>query len=456
MRILVIGAGPGGYETALAAVKNGFEVTLAEAGQVGGTCLNAGCIPTKAYCRSAEIMEEIHHADMFGVHVREPFLDFKEVKSRKDAIVSSLRTNVENMLSAAGVELVRGRARFLDSRTVMAGEREYRSDYTVIATGSVPFIPQIPGIDFDGVLDSAGMLRLDIVPGRLCIIGGGVIGLEFASVFSTFGARVTVVESCREVLPRYDSDIAKRLRQNLARSGIGFSLQSQVSSISRVHDPETGDDCLEVSWIRKGSGESCLADKVLVAVGRRPELRGLDVGAAGISTDHGVICVDDRMRTSVPHIFAIGDVNGRQLLAHAAVFQGRIALDTIMSEISGRPSVPLPDLSVMPSAVFTRPEAAGVGLTEDDCRNKHLEYKVFKSFFRANGKAVCLGEQDGLCKILAAPDGRILGCHVIGTHASDLVQEVSALMSAGCTTRDLRNAVHIHPTLGEVLLSAIG
>lgn len=218
MRILVIGAGPGGYETALAAVKNGFEVTLTEAGQVGGTCLNAGCIPTKAYCRSAEIMDEIHHADMFGVHVREPFLDFKEVKSRKDAIVSSLRTNVENMLSAAGVELVRGRARFLDSRTVMAGEREYRSDYTVIATGSVPFIPQIPGIDLDGVLDSAGMLRLDIVPGRLCIIGGGVIGLEFASVFSTFGARVTVVESCREVLPRYDSDIAKRLRQNLARS----------------------------------------------------------------------------------------------------------------------------------------------------------------------------------------------------------------------------------------------
>lgn len=451
MTILIIGAGPGGYETALAARRHGMDVTLIESGQVGGTCLNAGCIPTKSYCRSAGIIEDIRRAGEFGISAENATVDFAAVKRRKDEIVAGLRSNVMAALEASGVRLVTGKAVFKDSRTVMAGGGEYSADYIVIASGSVSARPDWPGMDLPGVLDSTALLDLDELPGRLCIIGGGVIGLEFASVFRSFGTEVTIVEYCREILPRYDRDIAKRLRQSLSGRGIRFSLQSKVESVERQPDGS-----LRVSWTRKDNMESADADKVLVAVGRRPCCDGLGLDAAGIRTDKGAIPVDDNMRTVVPHIFAIGDVNGRQLLAHAATFQGKVALQAIMSDMDGDGSCSSGyDLSVMPSAVFTMPEAASVGLTEEECKDNGIGYKVYKSFFRANGKAVCLGDTDGICKILASPEGKILGCHVLGPHSSDLVQEISSLMSAGVTADTLSHSVHIHPTLGEVLISAL-
>ena len=365
--------------------------------------------------------------------------------------MAGLRSNVMAALEASGVRLVIGKAVFKDSRTVMAGGGEYSADYIVIASGSVSARPDWPGMDLPGVLDSTALLDLDELPGRLCIIGGGVIGLEFASVFRSFGTEVTVVEYCREILPRYDRDIAKRLRQSLSGRGIRFSLQSKVESVERQPDGS-----LRVSWTRKDNMESADADKVLVAVGRRPCCDGLGLDAAGIRTDKGAIPVDDNMRTVVPHIFAIGDVNGRQLLAHAATFQGKVALQAIMSDMDGDGSCSSGyDLAVMPSAVFTMPEAASVGLTEEECKDNGIGYKVYKSFFRANGKAVCLGDTDGICKILASPEGKILGCHVLGPHSSDLVQEISSLMSAGVTADTLSHSVHIHPTLGEVLISAL-
>ena len=451
MTILIIGAGPGGYETALAARRHGMDVTLIESGQVGGTCLNAGCIPTKSYCRSAGIIEDIRRAGEFGISAENATVDFAAVKRHKDEIVAGLRSNVMAALEASGVRLVTGKAVFKDSRTVMAGGVEYSADYIVIASGSVSARPDWPGMDLPGVLDSTALLDLDELPGRLCIIGGGVIGLEFASVFRSFGTEVTVVEYCREILPRYDRDIAKRLRQSLSGRGIRFSLQSKVESVERQPDSS-----LRVSWTRKDNMESADADKVLVAVGRRPCCDGLGLDAAGIRTDKGAIPVDDNMRTVVPHIFAIGDVNGRQLLAHAATFQGKVALQAIMSDMGGDGSCSSGyDLSVMPSAVFTMPEAASVGLTEEECKDNGIGYKVYKSFFRANGKAVCLGDTDGICKILTSPEGKILGCHVLGPHSSDLVQEISSLMSAGVTADTLSHSVHIHPTLGEVLISAL-
>ena len=451
MTILIIGAGPGGYETALAARRHGMDVTLIESGQVVGTCLNAGCIPTKSYCRSAGIIEDIRRAGEFGISAENATVDFAAVKRHKDEIVAGLRSNVMAALEASGVRLVTGKAVFKDSRTVMAGGGEYSADYIVIASGSVSARPDWPGMDLPGVLDSTALLDLDELPGRLCIIGGGVIGLEFASVFRSFGTEVTVVEYCREILPRYDRDIAKRLRQSLSGRGIRFSLQSKVESVERQPDGS-----LRVSWTRKDNMESADADKVLVAVGRRPCCDGLGLDAAGIRTERGAIPVDDNMRTVVPHIFAIGDVNGRQLLAHAATFQGKVALQAIMSDMGGDGSCSSGyDLSVMPSAVFTMPEAASVGLTEEECKDNGIGYKVYKSFFRANGKAVCLGDTDGICKILTSPEGKILGCHVLGPHSSDLVQEISSLMSAGVTADTLSHSVHIHPTLGEVLISAL-
>lgn len=456
MKLLIIGAGPGGYETALSARRMGLDVTLIESGQVGGTCLNAGCIPTKAYCRSAGILEEIRSAATFGVTTAGPCtVDFPAVRLRKDTIVSNLRGNVEALIGQSGIRLVRARAEFRDAHTVSAGGELYTADYIIIATGSSPVVPDIPGASLPQVVDSASLLQAETLPGHLCIIGGGVIGLEFASVFRSFGSEVTVVEFCREILPRFDRDIARRLRQSLSRRGIVFCLQAGVKSVEE--EPGAGGNRVKVTWDRKGSEESCLADNVLVAVGRRPDCRDLKPEAAGVKVERGAVPVDGDMRTNVPWIFAIGDVNGCQLLAHAAVAQGRKALSAILSDIgSGRPEEEAaPELSVMPSAVFTMPEAASVGMTEEDCQAANAGYRVYKSLFRANGKAVCLGETEGICKIIATPDGeRILGCHVMGPHAADMVQEAAALMTARAGIRTLKNTVHIHPTLGEVLLSA--
>lgn len=452
MTVFIIGAGPGGYETALAARKAGAEVILAESGQIGGTCLNAGCIPTKCYCRSAEIMEGIRSAADFGISAAAAQIDFPAVKARKDGIVAGLRENIVSMLGSAGVTVVRGLASFKDSRTVTVEGTDYTADCFIIATGSVPTVPDIPGISLPGVLGSTEALDLETLPASLCIIGGGVIGLEFASIFRSFGTEVTVVEYCREILPRFDQDIARRLRQSLSRRGITFSVQSRVSSVESLPDGR-----LRINWVRKDNPFSCDAEKVLVAAGRRPDSSALHLERAGVDTVRGAVVVDDDMRSSVPHIFAIGDVNGRQLLAHAAVFQGKVALRAILKD----GGMPVPDdmeykLSIMPSAVFTMPEAASVGLTEEDCKTAAITgYKVFKSFFRANGKAVCLGETDGMCKLIAAADGRILGCHICGPHSADMVQEISSLMTAGATAGTLAHSVHIHPTLSEILADAV-
>ncbi len=476
MKIVIIGAGPGGYETALEARKKGFEVTLIEEGQVGGTCLNAGCIPTKAYCRSAEVAEVTGKAREFGVltgngsgnfqgntgqdgEMREAWrvrVDFAAVKKRKDGIVRQLRENVEMMLENARVELVRGRAVFRDARTLAVGNDEISADWIIVATGSGPAFPGIPGLRLPGVTDSSGLLDCETLPGRLCIIGGGVIGLEFASVFNSFGSEVTVVETCREILPRFDGDIARRLRQSLSKKGVDFRLQSSVESVEK-----TTSGALKVNLLRKGVKETSEADNVLVATGRKPRTEGIGLEKAGVLTDgRGAVLTDADMRTNVPWIFAIGDANGRQQLAHAAVFQGKTALQAIIEGLqpdfagnkAGEDGTGI-NLSVMPSAVFTMPEVASVGLTEEECREKSLEFTARKSFFRAVGKAVCIGETDGLCKMLTAPDGTILGCHIIGPHASDTVQEVAALMTAGAAFRTLKSTVRIHPGLSEIFMA---
>ena len=397
-------------------------------------------------------MEGIRSAADFGISAAAAQIDFPAVKARKDGIVAGLRENIVSMLGSAGVTVVRGLASFKDSRTVTVGGTDYTADCFIIATGSVPTVPDIPGISLPGVLGSTEALDLETLPASLCIIGGGVIGLEFASIFRSFGTEVTVVEYCREILPRFDQDIARRLRQSLSRRGITFSVQSRVSSVESLPDGR-----LRINWVRKDNPFSCDAEKVLVAAGRRPDSSALHLERAGVDTVRGAVVVDDDMRSSVPHIFAIGDVNGRQLLAHAAVFQGKVALRAILKD----GGMPVPDdmeykLSIMPSAVFTMPEAASVGLTEEDCKTASITgYKVFKSFFRANGKAVCLGETDGMCKLIAAADGRILGCHICGPHSADMVQEISSLMTAGATAGTLAQSVHIHPTLSEILADAV-
>ncbi len=444
MKIIIIGAGPGGYETALLAAKRGVEVTLIEAGPVGGTCLNEGCIPTKSFCRNAEVLDGLKGAETFGLTGMAYNFDFGAVVSRKNAVVEQLRAGVETLLNNRLITLVRGKAAFKDRHTVIVDAQEYEADYIIIATGSLSASLPIPGADLPGILTSKEILDIQEVPPRLCVIGGGVIGLEFASVFRSFGSDVTVLEYCRGILPRFDTDLSKRLKQALEKRGIEINTQSQVLSIANSDGEYT------VTYSRKGKEESVKADKVLMAVGRRPNLGSLNLSDIGIEFTSKGISVNDMMQTNVPHIYAIGDINGKMMLAHAATFQGIVALDHIMGIENSI------DLSVMPAAVFTSPEAASVGKTEDECKEEGIPVKCLKSFFRANGKAVAMGETDGFCKIVLHTETlQVLGCHLFGPHSSDIVQEACAMISRKATLDEFRSVIHSHPTLTEVLQSAL-
>ncbi len=444
MKLIIIGAGPGGYETALLAAKRGVETVLIEAGPVGGTCLNEGCIPTKAFCKNAEVIDGLKEAEAFGVTGLSYEFDFEKVVTRKNAVVEQLRGGVEGLLGHKLITLVKGKAEFKDAHTVKVGGQEYEGDYIMIATGSVSASLPIPGADLPGILTSKEILDIEEIPQRLCVIGGGVIGLEFASIFRSFGSEVTVVEYCKDILPRFDTDLAKRLKQSLGKRGIEINTQSQVLSI------EENDGEYTVTYSRKGKEETVVADKVLMAVGRRANVVSLNLADAGIEFTPKGIAVNDVMQTNVPHIYAIGDVNGKMMLAHAATFQGIVALDHIMgveNEI---------DLSVMPAAVFTSPEAASVGKTEDECKEAGIPVKCLKSFFRAKEKAVTMAEPDGFNKVMVhAETGQVLGCHLFGPHASDIVQEACAMISRKATLEQFAGVIHTHPTLTEVLQSAI-
>ena len=475
-KITIIGAGPGGYETALAAASSGLEVVLVSDSPVGGVCLNEGCIPTKTFCRNAELLDNLKDASEFGISTGEISLDFAKVIERKNAVISQLQGGIEFLLKSKNVRFVRGRAELKDKNTVIvhcsgsecptkeegtaAGEstEEIVSDFIVIATGSVSATLPITGADAEGVVTSREMLSLESIPQRLCIIGAGVIGLEFASIFNSFGSEVTVLEYCKDILPHFDTDLAKRMKQALGKKGIKIETGAQVKAIERA---DTGGS-LSVKYSKKDVDFSAEADKVLMAVGRRPAVQSLNLDAVGIEYSPKGIVTDSDMRTNVPNIFAIGDIRGGIMLAHAATFEGKRALNAILADIrEGSPEegriLDGIDFGIIPAAVFTRPEVATVGLTEEDCKDKELKIKCLKSMFRANGKAVAMGEADGYCKIITdAEDGRILGCHLFGPHASDIIQEVAALMNKKATIYELQDIIHAHPTLSEVILSAAG
>lgn len=466
MKIIIIGAGPGGYETALLAAKRGVEVVLIESGHVGGTCLNEGCIPTKTFCRNAEVLDSLREGETFGLTDLTYGFDFSKVIDRKNAVVEQLRGGVEGLLNNKLITLVRGKASFKDAHTVTVSSGatpvtieksvEYSADHIIIATGSVSSSLPIPGADLPGILTSREILDIEKVPSSLCVIGGGVIGLEFASIFRSFGCEVTVLEYCKDILPRFDTDLAKRLKQSLSKRGISVETQAQVTSVT-----ECDADAYTVSYTRKGKEETVTAEKVLMAVGRRANVASLNLDDIGLEyTPRGIVTDERTMQTNIPHIYAVGDINGRMMLAHAATFQGIVALDNIMGVENQI------DLSVMPAAVFTSPEAASVGLTEDECKERGIPVKCLKSFFRANGKAVTMGETDGFCKVVVAAEpkegaqspyqpGRVLGCHLYGPHSSDIVQEACAMISRKATLEEFQSVIHTHPTLTEVLQSAL-
>ena len=433
--LLIIGAGPGGYHTAAYAARHGLTVTIVEKADVGGTCLNQGCIPTKALCHDAEAIEAAKRVCGDGVQV-----DFARISERKRNIVDKLRSDVETLMAQPGITLVRAGGVLTSANTVTAGGTVYTADNIIIATGSRPKLPPIEGIGLPGVLDSTGLLAIDTLPRRLCIIGAGVIGLEFASVFRSFGCEVSVIEYMKECLPPYDADISRRVRKAMEKRRVKFTMQAGVTGIS-----QTGDG-LQVNYTCKGKPGTAVAVAVLVATGRAANIEGIGLEAVGIRTERGCIAVDDNMQTNVGGVYAIGDVNGRCMLAHAAIMQGMRCVNHILGRADNI------RLDIIPSAVFTNPEAAAVGLTESQCKDAGMEYSVRKTPYRANGRAVADEADGGLLKLLTDGDGRLIGCHACGQHAADIVQEATALMNMGCTVGQLNEITHIHPTIAELLM----
>ncbi len=429
--LIIIGSGPGGYTTAAEAARLGLRTMIVERDELGGTCLNRGCIPTKALCRTAEAALLCRQGADLGIETGNVTIDYARAAARKDEVVAALREGVAMALN--GVDIVRGNARFAGEHVVAVGDDEYDASRIIIATGSRPASLPVEGAE--DAADSDTMLSLTALPADLIIIGGGVIGMEFASIYSALGVKVMVLEYCREILPGFDTEIARRLRMALKRRGVTIVTSAQVTAI--------GNGGTVVEYNEKGRAKSLSAEKVMMAVGRRPVVPdGLET--AGVKTERGFIVTDDSMATSVEGIYAIGDVNGRCMLAHAATVQGRVAL--------GMQTLP----ACIPAAVFTVPECASVGLTAEQCAAQGIDAVEGKAIYRANGKALAMNEPDGLVKIVAeSATGRLLGAHICGAHAADLVQELTVAISQSMTARQLLDTVHIHPTLAELIPAAL-
>ncbi|UCF89933.1 MAG: dihydrolipoyl dehydrogenase [Desulfobacterales bacterium] len=446
--IAIIGAGPGGYVAALRATQMGAKVILIEKRWLGGVCLNAGCIPTKALLKSAKVYALIGRAHEFGISASRPRLDWNRVQARQAQVVKQLVDGVAMLLERAGVEVFFGEARFVAADTIEVKSRDglkaVVADNIIIATGARPAELSLPGIDSTGVVDSAGALALEKFPDSVLVIGGGAIGLEWASMFVDFGAKVTLIELMPRLAPLMDSDLGVGLAANLKSRGVRILTNS---SASRIKPGRRG--CRVT--VNTPSGEVEIeAQIVLTAVGRIPNVEKLGLEKTNVNYSKNGIEVDRHMRTATPHIYAIGDAAAAgPMLAHVASHQGIVAVENAL----GHPSYM--DYSAVPNCIFTHPEAASVGLTEKEARAQGHAVRVGKFILANNGKAIADGEAEGFVKIVAeSKNNQILGVHLMGPHASDLVLEGTLSIRLDATLDEMESTIHPHPTMGEAILEA--
>ncbi|HEY8910360.1 MAG TPA: dihydrolipoyl dehydrogenase [Desulfosporosinus sp.] len=442
----ILGGGPGGYVCALRAAQLGLSVVLIEGERLGGTCLNRGCIPTKALVKSADLWREIGRAAEFGLIVGDKHVDYAAVITRKDQVVNALVGGVEKLMKAANIRVVKGWGEYKEagqiSVTTETGVEDISVENVVLATGSVPVRIPIPGADLPGVGTSDEILEEIELPKRLVVIGGGVIGLEFASIFQTFGVQVSVVETLSTLLPTMDEEIPKRLIPLLKRSGMEILTKTKVKEIRQ----EGNNLVVQVEDI-KGVREIS-TDRILLSTGRRPSLQGIDVAGLGLETENGAIKVTAQMQTNLPRVYAIGDAVGGIMLAHVASAEGIIAAEHIGGSAASM------SYRAIPSAIFTHPEIASVGSTEQELKASGKAYRVSKFPFSANGKAVALGETVGLVKILADHEGVVVGASIMGPQASSLISELVLAVERGIQAEEIARTVHAHPTLPEAIMEA--
>lgn len=449
--IAVIGAGPGGYVAAIRGAQLGANIYLIEEREVGGTCLNRGCIPTKTYFRNAEIMRTLRRSEEFGITVDDYRLDGKALQERKKTVVNQLVGGIEKLISSyKNIEFLPGRASIKDKNTIIVnlndGEtREISVDNIVIATGSKPTMTETKGVDLEGVITSDDLLEMEEIPETLIVVGGGVIGLEFASIYQELGSQVILLAS--RILKNVDMELTRRLPIFFKKQGMETYVDIRAKEIIKEGNK------LRVIARYKNKDEEIqvVGDKVLIASGRGPVVEGLNLDDIGVEYDHKGIKVNEDFQTTVEGIYAIGDVNDLGIqLAHVASSQGIYVMEKLMG------LTPDINLDVYPNCVFTLPEVAFVGLTEGELKEKGIDYKTSKFMFAANGKALSLGEGEGFIKVFASKeDNKVLGVTILGPHANDLIHEGALAIANDMDVDSITKTIHAHPTLSEAFMEAV-
>lgn len=445
--LAIIGGGPAGYVAAERAGARGLKVVIFEKKELGGVCLNEGCIPTKTLLYSAKLYENALHSEKYGVNTAGVTFDFQKMMTRKNKVVKKMVLGVAAAMKENNVEIIRGEA-LIQSRTsegimITSGGNEYSASNLLICTGSDSVIPHIPGLDLsnEAVLTSREMLMLKEVPATLVIVGGGVIGMEFASFFNSLGTKVTVIEMLDEILTGIDRELSAMLRDIYTKKGVQFNLSSKVASVND-HD---------VTFEKDGQQTTITGDKILVSVGRAPVTKGFGLENIGVELVRGAIKVDDMMRTNVPGVFAAGDVTGLSMLAHTASRQGEV----VVNNLTGRNDHMR--YNAIPGVVYTNPEIAGTGLTEEAAREKKIGYRVAKLLMTYSGRFVAENEGGtGICKVLVGEKrNEVLGVHMLGNPASELIYGACMAIESEMTVKELQEVIFPHPTVSEIFRETI-
>ena len=435
--LVIIGAGPGGFDTAIFAKEHGLDVTLIEKHKVGGTCLNYGCIPTKALYHNALSIKNMSELNVFGIKVDNYEIDYDVIKSRKESIVSSQVNNVLTTLKKLKIDLIEGEASIISNNEIEVNGEIIKTKNIIIATGSISKRISFEGDNLDIIHDSTDILSLDVFPRKMLIVGAGVIGCEIATIFNNFDSEITLVEYEPEILPPLDQDIKKRARNLYKRQGIKIYTKSAFKSVVKR-------DGLYYATIEsKGKLVEIETDYILLSTGRAPSFGNLDLDSLNIEYTKMGIKVNENFQTSVKNIYAIGDVTGILMLAHKATYDGYKAVSNIINKDMDI------NFNLVPSVVFSFPEIASVGVTEQELNN--TTYRTNKYLFKTNAKAECSNETSGFIKMIVNEEDILVGCHIIGTHASDLIHEVTSIMYKKISINEYKNIIHAHPTLSEVV-----